>query len=382
MKESITVLGAGRVGSAIALDLADQYMVTVGDRDEQALRYLKQRSELIKTRKIDVTRKQELSKVLENANLVVSALPGFIGYQTLQFIIESGTNVVDISFAAENMLELDERARQHEVTAIIDCGVAPGLDNILLGYHDDRMEVHRFECLVGGLPKEQSWPFAYKAPFSPIDVLEEYTRPARFMEGGSVKTRPALSNPEFIHFNGIGTLEAFNTDGLRSLLQTKAHIPDMKEKTLRYPGHRNQILTLKKAGFLDETPMDLKGRRISPKDFTAKILLDDWQLNPGDREFTIMRVTIEGDCDGKPLEIEYELYDEYDTETQITSMARTTGYTATAAASMIMEGHFTNKGVLPPESIGENAECFDFIMDYLEKRDIQLQKSESSRADG
>jgi len=376
MNKTIAVLGAGRVGSAIALDLADQYTVTVGDRDEKVLTNLKQHRKSISTQKLDVTSQKELSEFLNGANLVVCAVPGFLGYETLQAVIECGRNVVDISFSPEDVLNLDKTARKKGVTAIVDCGVAPGLDNILLGYHDERMDVQQFECLVGGLPKEQEWPFSYKAPFSPVDVLEEYTRPARFMEGGKLKRRPALTDPELVTFEGVGTLEAFNTDGLRSLLHTMDHIPDMKEKTLRYPGHREQILALKMAGFLDADPVELKGHSLSPMDFTAKILMDNWQLNPGDEEFTVMRVTIEGKRNGEPVKIEYELFDEYDKKTKTTSMARTTGYTATAAANMLMEGHFSRKGVHPPENIGRDADCFAFIMDYLEERGVQLQKSE------
>ena len=135
----------------------------------------------------------------------------------------------------ENSLELDALAKEKNITAIVDCGVAPGMDNIILGYYNEKMKLTDFECLVGGLPKEKKWPFCYKAPFSPIDVIEEYTRPARYIENGEMITREALSDCEFVEFQGVGTLESFNSDGLRSIMFTMPHIKNMKEKTLRYP---------------------------------------------------------------------------------------------------------------------------------------------------
>src|SRR5690606_36768209 len=115
-------------------------------------------------------------------------------------------------------------------------------------------------------------PFEYKAPFSPVDVIEEYTRPARLMENGQVVTKPALTEIELMDFNGVGTLEAFNTDGLRSILHTMAHIPNMKEKTLRYPGHCELITALQRSGFFRRNNISCKGVDISPMEFTSAVL--------------------------------------------------------------------------------------------------------------
>ena len=144
--------------------------------------------------------------------------------------------------------------RQRGVTAVVDCGVAPGLSNMMLGYHASQGAVSSYRCLVGGLPVKRTWPWQYKAPFSPVDVLEEYTRPARLVEGGCIVTRPALSEPELVDLDPVGTLEAFNTDGLRSLLVTMRQVPDMVEKTLRYPGHIDYIRVLRESGFLGTEP--------------------------------------------------------------------------------------------------------------------------------
>ena len=288
-------------------------------------------------------------------------------------IINAKKNVVDISFFAENALELDALAKEKKVTAIVDCGVAPGMSNLILGYYNERMKITDFECMVGGLPKKRVYPFEYKAPFSPIDVLEEYTRPARYVENSHIVTKPALSDAELIDFESVGTLESFNTDGLRSILFTMSHIANMKEKTLRYPGHIDLIKGLIKAGFLNTGPVNFKGQQISPMEFTSLLLFDQWKLGETEEEFTLMQIKI---SDAEKT-ICYNLYDEYDAETQTSSMGRTTGYTCTAALNMLIEKLFTEKGVFPPELVGKHETCFNFILDYLTDRNINYRKTES-----
>lgn len=372
----IIVLGGGMVGSAMALDLASSHHVIVADISESALEKIRSRNKNILTVQADLSAKPKLKKLLEPFQLVVSAVPGFMGYSTLETILESKKNVVDISFFPENALELDTLAKRNKVTAIVDCGVAPGMDNILLGYYNEKMKIDFFECLVGGLPKARRWPFMYKAPFSPLDVIEEYIRPARLVEGGKIVTKPALTEPEYIEFEHIGTLEAFNTDGLRSIIYTMSHIPDMREKTLRYPGHIEYIRALKACGFFDKEKMDVKGVSITPLDFSSKLLFKEWKLNQGDEEFTVMRVTMRGTVKNKKKTIVYNLFDQFDSKTNTSSMARTTGYTATAAANMIFEGLFKERGVFPPELVGKHEKCFHYIVEYLAQRNVFYQKHE------
>ena len=270
---------------------------------------------------------------------------------------------------------LSELARKKEITAITDCGIAPGISNMIIGRHNEEMKIKAFECYVGGLPKERKPPFEYKAPFSPVDVIQEYVRPARLVEHGEIVTKPAMSDREIVHFESIGDLEAFNTDGLRSLLYTMGHIPDMKEKTLRYPGHVHIILALQQAGFFDTAPLRIKEVDISPLEFTSKLLMNEWKLLPGEEEFTVMRVKLEGEENGKPVTVEYELLDWYDQTSQTTSMARTTGYTCSAAVNLILKGMFTDKGIFPPELVGKNKDCFDFVMNYLKERKVNWKHS-------
>ena len=372
--KKIIILGAGMVGRAMARDLAVRHLVTSADADAGALDKLPDMSNLSKM-VLDVTDHDALAEAIRDNDIVLSAVPGFLGLQTMIQVIKQGRDLVDISFLPEDVQHLDALAKERKVTVVMDCGVAPGMPNYIIGYHSERMEIDDLEYIVGGLPKERTFPFEYKAPFSPCDVIEEYTRPARFMENGHVVVRPAMSDTEYVHFDNIGTLEAFNTDGLRSLIRTMGHIPNMKEKTLRYPGHIGLIRALKEAGFLDSKPVIINGTEVSPLDFTSGILFDAWKLGVDDPEFTVMRITLRGREQGIAREIVYELYDESDLNAGISSMARTTGYTATATVEMILNGTYTEKGVFPPELVGRSAECFNYIIKYLQDRKITYKVS-------
>ncbi len=371
----IVVLGTGMVGKAIAIDLHKNHNVVAVDLDEESLAFLSEKHN-IQTQALNLMDEEGIRAVVADCDLAVSAVPGFMGYDLVRTVIEAKKNIVDISFMPEDFMDLNALAARNGVTAITDCGVAPGMPNLIAGYWNELMDVESFEYQVGGLPRVKIYPFYYKAPFSPIDVVEEYIRPARYIEKGQKMTKPAMSEPELMFFEKVGTLEAFYTDGLRSLLHNLPHIPNMKEKTLRYPGHIHLIQALKTAGFFEKTPITINNTAIRPIDFTSKILINDWKLNPDEEEFTVMRVTLKGQLEGKPITVRYELYDEFEKEEQLSSMARTTGYTATAHAELILQSRFNGKGVFPPELVGMDPDCFDFVMEYLRERNVRYMKTE------
>lgn len=384
----VIVLGAGMVGRAMALDLAKRHEVTCCDRSAEALAALGEEARAQRIarpphrRELDAADAGAVRAAVAGHDLAVLAVPGFLGFATLRAAIEAGVDVADISFFPEDALELDALARARGVCAAVDAGVAPGLDNLIFGAHDRDWQVSFFECLVGGLPSEPQWPWRYKAPFSPVDVVEEYLRPARLMEGGRVVVKPALSEPEFVDFPGVGTLESFNTDGLRSLLTTMAHVPEMREKTLRWPGHRELALALRESGFLSGEPIaarDAEGRpvRLSPREATSRMLFREWQLEPGEPEFTAMRVTVRGtDKDGgAPREAVWTLLDRGDAATRTSSMARTTGYTCTAVAELLLSGAFHAPGVHPPERLGAAPGVLDAILAHLAARDVRVARA-------
>ena len=339
----IAVLGSGMVGSAIGMDLASRHHVTAFDVSDASLNLLRKRNPRIETQQADLRNYDLYPQLLRNADIVVTAVPGFMGYKALEAVINCGKHIVDISFFPEDALQLDQLAKQKGVTAIIDCGVAPGMHNLIVGRYNEEMRIEALEVYVGGLPKVRKKPFQYKAPFSPADVIEEYIRPARLMENGHIVVRPALSEVEWIHFDEIGTLEAFNTDGLRSLLYTMPHIKNQKEKTMRYPGHVEIIRSLKESGFFSERAIDVDGTMISPLKVTSQILFNEWKLGLEEEELTVMKVKLTGKENGEDKIVEWSLLDYYDDETKTSSMARTTGYTCTAAVSLLAQNLFNEK---------------------------------------
>ncbi len=355
-------IGAGMVGSTMALDMAYNHSIYLTDFNLTALNDVKARNRFINIQQLDIMDKNALSQWVKPADIVLLAVPGFLGYEALKTILGMGKNVVDISFSPENVLNLSTFAKENGITAIVDAGVAPGIPNYLLGYYDTQMEIQSFEYFVGGLPKYPKPPHNYKAPFSPVDVIEEYTRPARMMINGAMVIKPALSDIELIHYDETGDLEAFNSDGLRSILTTMAHIPNMKEKTIRYPGHAKLMKSYREKGLFDESKIEE----------TSKKLFKEWKLRKNEPEFTIMNIIIRGTSNGEKQEVKYHLYDEYDPKTKTSSMSRTTGYTATATVNLLLNNMWTEPGVFPPEIVGKKEGCTNCILDYLRKRNVQI----------
>jgi len=367
---NITVLGAGLVGSAIVRDLSTEFAVTAVDLDQHALDRLAQQA--VQTVQADLCASGVVADVVQNANLVICAVPGWMGFDTLRQVIQAGKNVVDISFFPQDAFALDELARVNNVTAVVDCGVAPGLSNIIAGYVEGQLDcLDRYLCYVGGLPQVRVWPYEYKAVFSPADVIEEYTRPARYVEHGEMVVRPALSDVELIDLPGVGTLEAFNTDGLRTLAHT-LNAPWMKEKTLRYPGHANLMRILRESGFFDPTPIQVDGVSVRPLSLTSKLLFKQWKLQAGEADLTVMRVIVEGEKSGQHLRYTFDLLDRYDAATQTHSMARTTGYTCTLVARQVLKGLFRRRGICPPEYVGRTPGCWPDLLAGYAQRGIHL----------
>ncbi len=363
----VLILGAGLIGRAMAIDLANDsdLNIIVADKNVNMLQTLTEFSN-ISTQVVDVTEPDVLQNLVNQCDVCINAMPGFLGFKVLREVITLGRDIVDIAFSPEDPLALDDLARINGVTALVDCGVAPGMSNLLVGYAASLLKkVKQVRILVGGLPKERHLPWEYKAVFSPIDVIEEYTRPARMKKGGRVVVKEALSDPELIDFAGIGTLEAFNTDGLRTLLRT-IDAPDMTEKTLRYPGHREKILLLKQTGFFETQTIRVKGYTLSPLEVTAQILIKQWELREGEQDMTVMRVEVLGEKEG----YRFEVFDSYDPKTGIHSMARTTGYTATIMTRALLKGMIKQKGIFPLERLGDNYELVAYVFNEFKKRGI------------
>ena len=360
--KKIVVLGAGLVGGVMAKDLAKNHNVTAIDISKDNLDKLDSNISKICA---DISDTNILHHHIKECDLVIGAVPGFMGYKMMKDVIIAGKNIVDISFYPEDPFELDELAKQHNVIAVMDCGVAPGMGNIIFGYHNNSMQISDYECLVGGLPVKREWPYEYQAVFSPIDVIEEYIRPARFVQNKQLIIKEALSETELIEFDEIGTLESWNSDGLRSLITTMAHVPNMIEKTLRYPGCVEYLKVLRTSGFFSYDTIDINGTAIRPIDLTSKLLFPKWEMKEGDKDFTVMRIIMKGQEKGKDATYRYDLLDRYEDNT--ISMARTTGFTCTAVANLVLEKKYTRVGISPPEYLGDN---FEDVRDYLKARNV------------
>jgi lysine 6-dehydrogenase len=368
----VAVLGCGLVGGPMAMDLAEDpaFEVTVADLRRDVLDAVRRQAD-VRAVQTDLSDPSQLAALVAESDLVISAVPGHMGFRVLDTLIGAGKNVVDIAFFPEDPLLLDELARQKGVTVIVDCGVMPGMASVLTAHAASQLDhVEDILIYVGGLPEVREWPYEYKAVFSPLDVIEEYTRPARYVEFGRIVTKPALSDPEYVHFPGVGTLEAFNSDGLRTMLTTiKAE--NMKEKTLRYPGHIEKIAVLRDTGFFSKEEIDIGGTRLSPLAFTARVLFPKWELKPGERDITVMQIIVRGRKGPKTTTYQFDLLDRYDSQKRVNSMARTTGYTATVAARMLQRGLYGAKGVSPPEFIGKHPACVEFMLRELGGRGIE-----------
>ena len=370
MSKKVLVLGAGLVGKPMALDLAtgDQFKVSVADVSKLNLDGIN--NDNIHKIQADLSVEAELKAIVSDYDIILNAVPGFMGYQTLKHCIESGKDVVDIAFYPEDVFGLSDLANQNNVRVIADMGVAPGMSNLLVGYAASLLDsVKNVEIYVGGLPKIRVQPWEFKAVFSPTDVIEEYTRPARVVEHGKIVTKPALTEIELMDFDGIGTLENFNSDGLRSLMFT-IEADHMKEKTLRYPGYAEKVKLFSDNGFFNPQKTEVKGQMVSPLDLTSKLLFDQWKLGENEVDITVMRIMVEGLSGEKEMRFTYDLYDERDPETGVHSMARTTGYAATMAVRLLAEGFYRESGITVPEMLGKNKDLVLFMLNGLKDRNI------------
>ena len=368
----IVVLGAGRVGGAIVRDLSEEaeFSVAVADLDPLAADRLAGFD--VEIRLHDLSHPSGVAEAIRDADIVVSGVPGFMGYRTVEVALNEGKPVIDISRFEENAFDLDDLARSAGVPCLVHCGLAPGLSNLILGRLETALdETTSFRAMTGGLPVERDWPWEYKAPFSPRDVIEEYVRPARMRRNGEELTLPALTEVELVHFPGLGTVEAFNTGGLRTLLETST-TPNLVEKTLRYPGHAERMRVLRDAGFFSDNEILAPSGTVRPRDVTETLLFDAWQFAEGEPDLTVGRFTIEGVQDGSRVRHTYDLLDYYNPDTETSSLARTAGYTCAAMVRLVATGQWSEPGVAPAEIVGRDAACFEFVMTHLAERDVHL----------
>ncbi|MDZ4831693.1 MAG: saccharopine dehydrogenase C-terminal domain-containing protein [Phycisphaerae bacterium] len=374
------VLGAGMVGSVIASDLAasDGFRVTIADRSASSLERARSRTGgRAKIVEADLSDVRATMKLASKADIIVGALPSTLGFRTLAAIAEKGMRYCDISFMPEEFLELDALAKKKGAVCVVDCGVAPGMSNLLAATGVERLtKTECIDIMVGGIPRLRHWPFEYKAGFSPGDVLEEYVRPSRVVENGEVVVKEALSEPELIDFERVGTLEVFNTDGLRSLVST-LKVPFMRERTMRYPGHIELMRVFRATGLFSLEPIDVGGVKVKPRDLLAKLLFPKWTYDEGEEDLTIMRVIVEGELDKTPMRLTWDLFDQSDAQTGYSSMSRTTAFPCTSIVRMMADGTIKTPGVHPPERLASlpfsKAGVLERVLKDLHARGVEFE---------
>ena len=362
--QRVLVLGGGMVGRVIARTLADDFEVTVFDSSSCALAQLKNIPHVIPL--LGDFQNRYIQKVVQKFDFVVGAMPGKIAYTVLKKIILAGKPIVDISFFEEDAYGLQARARKHHTPLIVDFGIAPGLSNLMLGRAVTHMRVDSFICYCGGLPRHETSPWFYKAPFEVASAMDICTRPARMKIEDAIITKPAMSDYEIVYFDGIGGLEAFATDGLRTLLSFP--VPTMIEKTLRHIGFRRIVRPFVESGFFSEDPLVVDGVLISPFEVSRRLLQKAWTLSSDEEEFTAMRLLIKGSGGT----FRYDLIDSGDKERGITSMARLAGYPAAAAVHLFAQGTIAKGGISTPEEIGLQDTAANFVLNFLEARGIKF----------
>lgn len=374
----IVVLGCGAVGRHMAIDLCKDpsYEVISVDVNREALEKLASEYP-VQIRVEDLSTAEGVTRAIEDADIVIGSVPYSIGYSMLETVIRAGKNIVDISYFMEDPFGLDDLAKANGVTVVVDCGVVPGMGNIILGDHARKMKVKRYECYVGGVPKSRSAPLGYKSPFPVLEVLEEYAENGTMLENGKVVVRPMLDETMMIDLDKVGTMACLNSDGLRTLIHTM-DIPDMFEKTLRYPNHVDQMRIFRDTGLFNTTPIQVKGLTVRPIDVTASLLSPLWKYEPGEADVTVMRLVISGEEDGKPATYTYDMYDEYDPVTGALSMARTTGYTCNAVTRLVLDGTYSHKGISPPEFVGREEGCWKSVEQYLKDRGVTISNQKTA----
>lgn len=375
----VIVLGCGKIGSVLAKDFSrsnKNSRITMADISEKAAK--KGASEIrgANWTTIDTTDHQAMVSTLKEFDLVLGALPGDYGFKALEASLEAGLDVVDVSFTPEDPQKLNNDAKKAGITIIPDCGVAPGLSNILVGYSASQLDrVREAQIMVGGIPETPVPPLGYTITWSAEGLIDEYVRDVSIIKDGKTVKVPALSGLEIIDFPGVGTLEAFFTDGLRSLAKSLPQVENMWEKTLRYPGHIEKIKLLRVLGFFDHDPVLIGGEPVSPRLVTARLLEKSlWKPEIGD--LLAMNIEVRGEIGGRERGYRHRILDRFDPETDVSAMARTTAYTASIVASMLAKGSITEKGVIPPERLGNDGEFVNTLMSELEKRGVLIEASD------
>jgi lysine 6-dehydrogenase len=380
----VIVLGCGNIGSVATEDLANSMSsteVVVADKNEGRAKDVVKRIGMSNVTWIqsDVASHEELVDTLKGFDLTMGFLPGNLGYRLAEACIEAREDLVDVSYMPENPMHLNEAATRAGSTIVPDCGLAPGISNVLVGHSAASLDkVEAVHIMVGGLPEKPVPPLGYVITWSPESLIDEYTRKAVIVRKGHVVEVEALSGVEEIEFPNVGKLEAFYTDGLRTLPCTLKNVDDMWEKTLRYPGHAEKVKLLKTLGFFSETNVNVEGANVQPRKLTARIF-EQRLSNKRQKDIVALKVETRGVKNKKKTTYTHSLLDFYDATRRVTAMARTTAYPASIVAQLILKKALKEKGVVPPERIGMDKKLFRIFSENLKSHGININEEKKSQ---
>jgi saccharopine dehydrogenase-like NADP-dependent oxidoreductase len=377
------VMGCGNIGSVAAEDLAismSSTEVVVADVDEARAKLVTKKigKSNVSWIRSDVAKHDELLDTLKEFDLVMGFLPGNLAYRLAETCVGAHRNLVDVSYMSENPIRLNEAAVRAGSIIVPDCGLAPGISNVLVGNSVSTLDkIKSVHIMVGGLPEKPVPPLGYVVTWSPESLIDEYTRKAWIVRRGRTVAVEALSGVQDVEFPGVGKLEAFYTDGLRTLPQTVKHVDDMWEKTLRFPGHAEKVKLLRTLGFFSQSNINVQGVQVQPRKLTAKIL-EQKLSEKRPKDIVALRTETHGIRDKKRTKQVYTLLDFCDKTRGITAMARTTAYPASIVAQMILNKHLKEKGVVPPEKIGMDNKLFKLFSEGLKNHEINIKEEKTT----
>ena len=375
------VLGAGLQGSACAYDLLQNEEITevrLADLQiDHLAKFLAPYSgkRLIPT-PLDVRNREAVGALMRECDAVMSAIPYYFNLDLARCAAEAGVHFCDLGGNTDIVFEqkrLDVRAREKNITIVPDCGLAPGMVNILSEHGIRQMDtVDEVKIFVGGLPQNPEPPLNYQIVYSLEGVLDYYTTLSWIIRNGEREQVRALSEVEPVMFDApVGELEAFHTAGGLSTMafRYEKKIPSMEYKTLRYPGHAAIMEAIRELGLLELEPIDVKGVKVVPRD-VAVAAMGPRLTKPKGRDLVALRVTVKGMKDGKPKTAAWELVDRYDEERGISAMMRTTGYSLSITGQMQARGEISPAGVHTPD------ECVpaERYIAELAKRGVKIQE--------
>ena len=370
------VLGAGLQGSACAYDLLrqpDVELVTLADHHTGRLPAFLKKSKRLKQLKLDVTSGPALRRALKGQDAVLCALPYYFNAVVAKAAVAAGVHHSDLGGNTDivrQQMKLDKAARKAEVSVVPDCGLAPGMVNILAAEGIRRVgAADNVQIYVGGLPQHPEPPLNYHIVYSLEGALDYYTTPSWVLRDSQPTQVDALSDLEPITFpQPIGELEAFHTGGgISTMPWTWAgKIRSMEYKTLRYPGHAHIMKAIRELGLLGNKPIKVKGETVVPR--AAFIAAVSPKLTrPGAHDLVALRVVVTG-TNGKRAA--WELLDYCDQETGISAMMRTTGYSLSITGLMQVDGRISKHGVLTPDM----AVPFGAYVNELAHRGVRIQE--------